>query len=62
MSDQYYSDENLRNRLKELDESEDTDVSTFAAGFIESLVYKYDGPLSEKQREKAKEILDEYDF
>jgi hypothetical protein len=58
----YYSDENLRDRLKQLDESEDTDVSSFAAGFIESLVYKYHGPLSEAQREKAKEILDEYDF
>ena len=59
----YYSDSNLRNRLKELDESEDINVSSWEANFIERVVYKYPKrPLSEGQREKSKEILEQHDF
>lgn len=58
----YCSDDNLRDRLKELDESDDHEVTSWEAGFIETVVYNWSGDLSEKQRETALKILDKYDF
>lgn len=53
-------DNELREELRDIDESEDVDVSEWEAEFIESVVYNYQGPLSDKQREKAEEIIERY--
>jgi len=53
------SDSEIRDRLVDLDNS-DCSVSSFEAGFIESVVFKYKGPLSAKQRAVALQILEKY--
>jgi hypothetical protein len=53
-------DDDLRERLKELDEA-DVDVSEWVAGFIESVAFG-SFPLSAAQREKALEIVEEHGF
>jgi len=53
------NDREIRERLVDLDDS-DSNVSSFEAGFIESVVFKYKGPLSEKQRALALQILEKY--
>jgi hypothetical protein len=54
------TDEELREALKELDTAPDVDVDSWEAEFIEHVVYKYKGPLSEPQRKKAEEIIEKY--
>jgi hypothetical protein len=54
--------EKFRRRLRRLDESDSHDVTSWEASFIDSVVYKYDGPLSQKQIETAEVILDRYGF
>lgn len=54
------SDEELRDELKALDQNEDIDMDSWEAGFIENVVYKYKGPLSEPQRAKAEQIIEKY--
>lgn len=56
------NDAELRARLRALDLDEETDVTGWEADFIESVVYKYEGPLSEKQREAAAKILETYGY
>lgn len=55
-------DDELRKLLKEIDEDPNVDVSSFAADFIESVVYGDQRlrTLTERQRLKAKEIIDRY--
>ncbi len=55
------SDQQLRDLLREIDESDDVDVSAWEAGFIDSVVYKYNGPLSDKQRDSAESIIEKYE-
>ncbi len=55
-------DELLRHRLKKLDESETVDVTQWEADFIESVVYRYDGPMSQRQQESALRIVEKYGF
>jgi hypothetical protein len=52
-------DEKLREQLLEIDELEE-DVTTFEGCFIDSVCFKYKGPLSEKQRTVAKEMIERY--
>lgn len=54
------TDAELREELKFIDVSEDVTVTSWEAGFIENVVYKYDGPLSEDQRKTAEQIIDKY--
>jgi len=54
------TDEEIREELKAIDHNEDIEVDSWEAGFIENVVYKYKGPLSETQRKKALEIIDKY--
>jgi hypothetical protein len=54
--------EKIRRRLRRLDESDSHDVTSWEANFIDSVVYQYDGPLSQKQIETAEVILDRYGF
>ena len=56
MADAIWTDEEIRSELKSIDAG-DHDVSTWTANFIESIVYEYKGPLSDKQRAKAMEII-----
>ena len=55
-----FSDDEIREMLTELDESEDVDVSQWEAEFLESVLFRYTGPLTQQQRSKAIEILEEY--
>lgn len=55
------SDAELRERLQAIDEDEDVDVSQWEGEFLDSVVYKYHGPLSERQRECALQILEKYE-
>lgn len=53
------NDEKLREQLLEIDELEE-DVTTFEGCFIDSVCFKYKGPLSEKQRAVAIEMIERY--
>ena len=53
------SDERLREQLLEIDELEE-DVTTFEGCFIDSVCFKWKGPLSPKQRAVAKEMIERY--
>lgn len=55
------TDLEIRDRLVELDNSDKT-VDSWTASFIDSVVFKYKGPLSEKQRAKSLEILEKFGF
>ena len=54
------TDEELRAELILIDTSEDVTVDSWEADFIERVVYKYKGPLSEPQRKKAEQIIEKY--
>jgi hypothetical protein len=54
-------DDDLRAMLEELDEA-DVDVTSWEAKFIENVCYNYRGPLSDRQREVAEEMLEKYDM
>lgn len=54
------TDEEIREELRFLDTNADVTVDSWEAGFIESVVYKYKGPLSESQRKKAEQIIEKY--
>ena len=54
------TDEELRDELLAIDINEDVTVETYEADFIENVVFRYHGPLSDKQREKAAEIIEKY--
>jgi hypothetical protein len=55
-------DDEIIERLKEIDEG-DADISSWEADFLESIVYEKpeERPLTEGQREKALEIIEEYE-
>ncbi|MFO0940115.1 MAG: hypothetical protein U0930_05045 [Pirellulales bacterium] len=55
------TDQEIRDRLVELDNSDKT-VDSWTATFIDSIVFRFKGPLSEKQRSKALEILERFGF
>lgn len=59
MSYEGLTDEQLREYLKEVDEG-DEEVNAFEAGFIDTVVYKYSGPLSPKRRTTAIQIIEKY--
>ncbi len=54
------TDEELRDELTALDISEHVTVESWEADFIESVVFRYHGPLSEAQRKKAEQIVEKY--
>ena len=55
------SDDELRARLKEIDEDASVDVSSWTADFIETVVYtNAAATMSPKQRTKAREIIEKY--
>ena len=58
MSEQ--TDEELREQLTEIDNDDDIDVTAWEANFIDQVVYKQKTPLSSKQREIARRIIEEY--
>ncbi len=55
------TDRDIRDRLVDLDNS-DKNVDTWTANYIDNIVFRYKGPLSEKQRAKAIEILEKFGF
>ncbi len=54
------TDEELREELRDLDVSEHVEMDSYEADFIENVVYRQKGPLTEKQRKKAEQILEKY--
>lgn len=54
------NDQEIRRRLKLIDDDDAVDVTRWEADFIESVVYKYNGPLSDKQRDAAEKIIEKY--
>lgn len=52
------NDEDIRETLEDI--VADTVVSDWESDFIENIVFDYDGPLSEAQRDKALEIISKY--
>lgn len=56
-----HTDDELKDLLRELDES-DENLNEFEIEFIESVGFNWHGPLTENQRSKAEEILEEYDL
>jgi len=54
------NDEEIRRRLKLIDDDDAVDVTRWEADFIESVVYKYNGPLSDQQRAAAEKIIEKY--
>jgi len=58
----YCSDDNIKDRLKELDESDEHTVTSWEANFIETVVYNWNGELTEGQRQSGLQILEKYDF
>lgn len=59
MSDES-TDSELIESLREIDNDDDIDVSRWEADFIDTVVYKQKTPLSSKQREIARRIIEEY--
>jgi hypothetical protein len=53
------SDTEIREQLEDLDNS-DVSVTSWEARFIDSVVYKQSGPLSESQRRAAGQIIEKY--
>jgi len=53
------SDRDIREQLTEIDNGE-FEVSSYEANFLESVLYKYTGPLSERQRAVALEMIERY--
>jgi hypothetical protein len=54
------NDDEILDALRELDEDEDVTVTSWEAEFIESVVFKGNGRLTQRQGEKALEILSRY--
>lgn len=54
------TDVEIREELKIIDANEDVDVSSWEADFIEHVVFKYAGTLSDKQRHKAEQLIEKY--
>lgn len=50
----------IREKLREIDKSEDIDVTAFESEFLDSVLYKYTGPLSKKQRAVADQMIERY--
>jgi len=59
MGYELWMDRDIVDALRELDESEDIDVSSWEANFLDS-VFKWDGELTDRQREKSIEIIKKY--
>ena len=55
-------DKELRERLKELDDAADVDVTSEEADFLEQVCFKQRSALTERQRQTAKRLLKKYGY
>lgn len=53
-------DQEIREKLRQIDSLTDIDVTTFEADFLESVLFKYDGPLSRRQRDVGTQMIQKY--
>lgn len=53
-------DVEIRDKLRQIDNDSSIDVSAWEADFLESILHKQTGPLSEKQRIAANKMIDKY--
>lgn len=51
----------IRERLRELDRS-DRELTSWEAGFVESILHGWDGPLTDKQRAAAERMLESHGY
>ncbi len=59
--DEEMTDSELRDALREIDDDDNQDVTTFEADFINSVCFKNASRhLSDKQREVARQIIEKY--
>jgi hypothetical protein len=54
------TDSQIREKLEEIDEDDDLTVTAYEADFLNNIMYSYQGPLSEKQREVALRMIAQY--
>jgi len=54
------TDQEIREALEDIDCDENVTVTSWEAEFIDSVVYKYKGPLSGPQRKSAEQIIEKY--
>lgn len=54
------TDKEIRESLIDIDNI-DVNVTSFEADFIESIAFKYSGPLSKRQVTIAEQIIEKYD-
>lgn len=51
----------IKNRLTDLDQAEDINVTSWEAGFLETML-KWSGNFTVRQRDYALEILEKYEY
>ena len=54
------SDESIREQLREIDSNEEIECTSWEADFLDHVLFKYDGPLSTKQKDVAQRIIQKY--
>jgi len=60
LTGQSFDDNSLRSKMREIEEKWPLELSPFEGSFFDSLLRKWDGPLSEKQRKAAVNIVRKY--
>lgn len=55
------SDEELRERLLDLDESSE-DLNSWECDFMESVAFDWEGPYTRSQQSKIEEMLEKYGY
>lgn len=54
------TDEEIRERLMEVDQDDDIEVTSWEADFLQNILGEWEGHLTPRQRESAEKILDKY--
>lgn len=54
------TDADIIEELREIDMNEDIELNSWEADFMENMLYKWEGPLTQQQRTKAEEITGRY--
>ena len=61
MKDPELTDEEIRSALYSIDRDLEKELNPLEFGFLETVVYELEGPLTERQREFALKILEKYE-
>ena len=55
------NDNQLRQTLRQIDKDPDVTMSSYEASFIESVVFNYQGPMSQKQKSFCEKLIERYE-